>query len=73
MRYLNPSFAVAVGSKAYRDNFDRIFAKCKACRDSGWCEELIEGADRVCCILCDECDAGEAAHLNARLMRATEP
>lgn len=35
--YLKPSFSVALGSKAYRDNWDAIFGPkdCSKCMNSG--------------------------------------
>ena len=32
MNYLKPSFSVAVGSDAYRANWDAVFGKLKTCR-----------------------------------------
>lgn len=46
-KFTDSKFDVAfMGNKQYRDNWSRIFAKCKLCYDEGWIETLVEAADR---------------------------
>jgi DnaJ-class molecular chaperone len=58
-KYLGGSFSVAVGSKDYRDGWDRIFGKketsaeCENCRGTG-----VEESEKGDTAECPEC-AGE--------------
>ena len=46
-KFADSKFDVAfMGNQQYRDNWNRIFAKCKRCLDAGWIDTLNEAADR---------------------------